>query len=229
MSSTGFFRRHHVTAQLFPLLLLTLTSITQANPLMPSAGHQLALLSTQQPIYNPQVAVEKKTGRISKEELKNGVMDSRLSFDIDQYLAIKNQKIQTVPANRYRMVQDIRVTRPYGNWYSGYGELQTDAQALPWLAFTAIHFELLNQMTERQQRQLEQAQIEATRVSVGNAIQWQVENASGSVTPTREGTTTSGRYCREFIQEVRINDTTATAMGTACQLDNGRWEIVTTG
>lgn len=246
-------------AVLWPVLLLTIAAGSQANSVLPVSSSKLALLSTQQPIYNPQVPVEKKTGRIDREELRSGIMDSRRTMNVDAYLARKNQKQIVIPANRYRVVSNIRVTRPYGNWYPGYGQYRTDQEATKWLAFTAIHFALLDQLSETQQRRLEQAQIQATTVSVGNSVQWQDGNASGAVTVTREGTSTSGRYCREFVQEVTVShgagpaatgqartiyntpaqdrtkqnktmqNETMQAMGTACRLQNGNWEIVTTG
>ncbi|UIP29100.1 hypothetical protein [Photobacterium sp. TLY01] len=209
--------------------LILVTSGTHAAETSFSAGKKLALLSHQQPIYSPQVNIEKRTGRITKEELKKGVMDSRHYVDIDDYLAKQNKSNTAVPPNRYYVVNSIRVTRPYGSWYDGYGQYRTAQEASHWLGFTAIHFELLDQLNEHQQRRHEQAQITATTSPVGRAVQWQDGAASGSVKATREGTTTSGRYCREFQQMVTVNETTETAVGTACKLPDGTWEVVSTG
>ena len=194
-----------------------------------SASKKLALLSHQQPIYSPQVNIEKRTGRITREELKKGVMDSRHYVDIDDYLARQNKSNAAVPPNRYAVFNSTRITRPYGSWYEGYGQYRTAQEASNWLGFTAIHFELLNQLNEHQQRRHEQAQITATTSPVGRTIQWQDGAASGSVETTREGTTTSGRYCREFQQMVTVNETTETAVGTACKLPDGTWEVISTG
>ncbi|MCM0150529.1 hypothetical protein [Photobacterium galatheae] len=250
MSQTIFIKLPGLRFLFWPTLFFTMAASSQANSVLPVSSSKLALLSSQQPIYNPQVPIEKKTGRIAREELRSGVMDSRRTINVDEYLARKNQKQVVVPPNRYRVVGNIRIARPFGNWYEGYGQYRTDEEATKWLAFTAIHFELLDKLSETQQRRLEQAQIQATTISVGTSVQWQDGNASGAVTVTREGTSTSGRYCREFRQEVTVNRETAQtsvnqaknvhntktspaetmqAMGTACKLQNGNWEVVTTG
>ncbi|MEL6116336.1 RT0821/Lpp0805 family surface protein [Photobacterium sp. SP02] len=209
--------------------LILVTSGAHAADTSFSAGKKLALLSGQQPIYSPQVNIEKRTGRITREELKNGVMDSRHYVDIDDYLARQSKSNAAVPPDRHYVVNSIRVTRPYGSWYAGYGQYRTNQEAINWLGFTAIHFELLNQLNEHQQRRHEQAQITATTSPVGRTVQWQDGTASGSVKAMREGTTTSGRYCREFQQMVTVNETTETAVGTACKLPDGTWEVVSTG
>ena len=119
--------------------------------------------------------------------------------------------------------------RPYGHWYRGYGHYRSDADAWHFLAFTAITLAILNELSEAQQRALETAQIRATTAPIGESILWQDGSASGTVTPTREGTSTSGRYCREFQQTVTIGGKNEEAYGTACQNPDGSWEVVSTG
>jgi len=48
---------------------------------------------------------------------------------------------------------------------------------------------------------------------------------SGSFTPTRTYTM-SGRYCREYTQEINIGGQKQTGYGTACRQPDGSWEIV---
>ena len=48
---------------------------------------------------------------------------------------------------------------------------------------------------------------------------------SGSFTPTRTYTM-SGRYCREYTQEIIIGGQKQTGYGTACRQPDGNWEIV---
>ena len=48
---------------------------------------------------------------------------------------------------------------------------------------------------------------------------------SGSFTPTRTYTM-SGRYCREYTQEIIIGGQKQTGYGTACRQPDGSWEIV---
>src|SRR3546814_3063255 len=55
-------------------------------------------------------------------------------------------------------------------------------------------------------QQAECAYQRATTAPVGETITWSNPNTgnSGSVTPTREGTSSTGAYCREFQQTVTI-------------------------
>jgi surface antigen len=48
---------------------------------------------------------------------------------------------------------------------------------------------------------------------------------AGSFTPTRTYTM-SGRYCREYTQEIIIGGQKQTGYGTACRQPDGSWEIV---
>ena len=48
---------------------------------------------------------------------------------------------------------------------------------------------------------------------------------SGSFTPTRTYTM-SGRYCREYTQEIIIGGQKQTGYGTACRQPDGNWEIM---
>lgn len=132
----------------------------------------------------------------------------------------------TVPHGRERRFRDVVVVRPYGHWYSGYGHYNRDDDAYKWLAFTAITLGILNYLNEEQQREHEAAQIAATTAPIGERIIWQENGASGSVVATREGTTSSGRYCREFQQDVSIGGRNEEAYGTACRNPDGSWEVI---
>jgi hypothetical protein len=131
-----------------------------------------------------------------------------------------------VPPARRRVYRDVVVVRPYGGWYGGYGHYHRDVDAWRWLGLTALTLVILDDLSERQQRALEDAQIRATTARVGEAIHWSDEGASGTVVTTREGTSTSGRYCREFQQTVTIGGRQEQAYGTACQQPDGAWEVV---
>lgn len=134
-----------------------------------------------------------------------------------------------VPAHRIRRFRGITVVRPHGHWYRGYGPYVSDDDAYKWLAFTAITLKVLDNLNEAQQRAHEAAQVKATTEPVGDTIIWKEGSASGSVTTVREGTSTTGRACREFQQEVTIGGQTEQAYGTACRQPNGAWEVVSTG
>jgi len=135
----------------------------------------------------------------------------------------KRSVVIVQPERHYR---GTRVYRPYGYRYPGYGFFYADLEAYRWLAFTAITLAILDNINEEQQRLHEQAQIRATTAAVGETIIWEEGGASGSVTTTRLGTSTSGRQCREFQQTVTIGGRTEQAYGTACLQPDGSWELV---
>ncbi|MEN8179928.1 MAG: RT0821/Lpp0805 family surface protein [Pseudomonadota bacterium] len=81
-------------------------------------------------------------------------------------------------------------------------------------------------MNDQQQREHERALYDATTTPLGETIYWEDGNASGAVTPTREGTSTTGRYCREYQSEVSVGGSRESVYGTACQQADGSWEIV---
>jgi hypothetical protein len=135
-------------------------------------------------------------------------------------------KVFVPPGHRQRWYRDVLVVRPYGYWYPGYGYYDHDDDAYKWLSFTAIALKLLDNLNEQQQREHEAAQIAATTAPIGETIIWREGGASGAVTATREGTTTSGRYCREFLQEVTIGGRKEQAYGTACRQPDGAWEVI---
>lgn len=134
-----------------------------------------------------------------------------------------------VPPGRMKMYRNVRVIRPHGHWYAGYGRYVRDEDAYKWLAFTAITLAVLDTLSEAQQRAHEQAQILATTAPLNETIVWHDGGASGSVVAVREGTSSGGRYCREFQQAVTIGGKTEQAYGIACQQPDGAWEIVSTG
>ncbi len=135
-------------------------------------------------------------------------------------------KIIVTPSPRIRHYRGIRIARPYGRSYPGFGFFYHDYDAYKWLAFTAITIMILDNINEEQQRLHEQAQIRATTAEVDEAIIWEDGDASGSVKTTRIGKSTSGRECRVFQQTITVGGKTEQAYGTACQQPDGAWEIV---
>lgn len=75
---------------------------------------------------------------------------------------------------------------------------------------------------------MERASQQATAAPIGQTISWRNPDSgnSGTVTPTREGTSRSGEYCREFQQTVTIQGKTEQATGVACRQPDGSWKIV---
>jgi hypothetical protein len=145
-----------------------------------------------------------------------------------EYRYWHGDRVLVVPPARRRVYRHVIVVRPHGHWYPGYGHFYMDAEAYKWLAFTAITLKILDLLNEAQERAHEEAQIKATTAPVGETITWNQGNASGSVVATRDGTSSLGRYCREFQQTVTIGGRTESAYGTACRQADGTWEVVST-
>lgn len=62
---------------------------------------------------------------------------------------------------------------------------------------------------------------------VGQQITWnnpQSGNA-GTITPVRDGYSTSGSYCREFQQTITVGGQKQQAYGQACRQPDGSWKI----
>ncbi|WP_207480765.1 RT0821/Lpp0805 family surface protein [Arenibaculum pallidiluteum] len=74
----------------------------------------------------------------------------------------------------------------------------------------------------------ETATQQAYAAPIGQTIQWNnpETGAAGTVTPTREGRTQTGEYCREFAQTINVGGRIEQATGTACQQPDGTWRIV---
>jgi len=73
-----------------------------------------------------------------------------------------------------------------------------------------------------------QAGERAHTAPVGESVSWNNPDSGnyGTVTPRREGTSSAGRYCREYEQEITVDGRRETAVGTACQNANGTWEVI---
>lgn len=131
-----------------------------------------------------------------------------------------------VVAPRHRSFRNVVVIRPHGHAYWGYGRYYSDNDAWKWMAFTAITLKVLDNLSEEAQREHEAAQISATTAPVGETIHWDNGDANGSVTTTKQGTSSNGLTCREFQQEVTIGGKSEQAYGTACLQEDGAWKIV---
>jgi hypothetical protein len=136
--------------------------------------------------------------------------------------------VVVVPPDRRRHYRNVVIVRPHGHWYPGYAYYRSDAEAYRYLAFTAISLASLDALSEAQERALEAAQVRATTAPIGQTITWNDGGVSGAVVALRDGTSTSGRYCREFQQTVTVGGKPEQAYGTACQQPDGAWEIVAT-
>jgi surface antigen len=75
-------------------------------------------------------------------------------------------------------------------------------------------------MSQTTQRTLESA-------PTGTAASWRNPDSgnSGTVTPTRTYQRSTGEYCREYTQTVRVGGKTEEAYGTACRQPDGTWKV----
>ncbi len=91
-----------------------------------------------------------------------------------------------------------------------------------------IGSEIGRTMDEQDRMQANEAVIHAHEAPLGETIVWNNPGSgnSGTVTPIRDGTSTSGLYCREFQQTITVGGETQTAYGTACRQPDGTWRIV---
>ena len=91
-----------------------------------------------------------------------------------------------------------------------------------------IGSEIGRSMDEVDRLKADQANRSAQNAPIGETIAWNNPDSghSGSVTPVRDGTSSSGQYCREFQQTVTIGGKTEDAYGTACRQPDGSWQVV---
>lgn len=109
----------------------------------------------------------------------------------------------------------------------GKGRGQLAATAAGALLGAFIGSEIGRTMDEVDKQKAEKAYERATVAPVGETITWSNPNTgnSGTVTPTRDGQSSTGAYCREFQQTVMIGGKEEQAYGVACRQPDGAWEI----
>ncbi|HCK31979.1 MAG: hypothetical protein CMH32_05775 [Micavibrio sp.] len=73
-----------------------------------------------------------------------------------------------------------------------------------------------------------QATQRAQSAPLGQEITWNNPDTgnSGSITPVRDGTASSGEYCREYQTEITVGGQKETGYGTACQQPDGSWKVI---
>jgi len=151
-------------------------------------------------------------------------VEARRSFHVEApQRIVRPHYYRTVPRSRYYL--GIRVYRPYGYLYPGFGFYYSDNDAFHWLAFTALTLTIVNQLDEHQQRMHEQALIRATTGEEGDTLYWDDRGASGSVTVLYIGTDSRGREYREFRQTVSAHGRTETSYGSATLRADGTWKV----
>ncbi len=84
-----------------------------------------------------------------------------------------------------------------------------------------------NMLDERDKRMAAEAAHQALETApTGTAVTWQNPDTghSGAVRPIRTYQTTSGTYCREYLQSVTIDGKPEQVIGTACRQPDGSWK-----
>lgn len=68
----------------------------------------------------------------------------------------------------------------------------------------------------------------AHRAELGETVRWNNPGTGnlGTVTALRDGTSSTGRYCREYRQTLTIGSRRETGVGIACRQPDGTWRIV---
>ncbi len=77
-------------------------------------------------------------------------------------------------------------------------------------------------------QQLSNATYKAQSAPIGEPISWNNPQSgnSGEVVATKDGYSSSGKYCREYQQTIYVGGREESAYGTACQQPDGSWEVV---
>ena len=72
------------------------------------------------------------------------------------------------------------------------------------------------------------AERRAYAAPIGDTITWNNPQSGnrGTITPTRDGYTNSGSYCREFQNTIMVGGEQKRGYGTACRQPDGSWKII---
>jgi len=173
---------------------------------------------------SPQRAERKSPQRVERNRVvERHELETRRTVHIVRPQHVEQPRYyRPVPRSRYYL--GVRIYRPHGYLYSGFGFYYSDQDAFRWLTFTALTLTIIDHLDEHQQRMHEQALIRATSAEVGDTLYWNERYASGSVTVLYIGSDSRGREYREFRQTVSSNGRTETSYGSAYLKSNGRWE-----
>jgi surface antigen len=73
-----------------------------------------------------------------------------------------------------------------------------------------------------------QAMSQAHSAPVGETISWSNPQSGnrGSYTPIQTGRTADNRVCRKYEQTIIVQGRAETGVGTACQNNDGTWQII---
>ena len=113
-----------------------------------------------------------------------------------------------------------------GSQFGG-GDGRLVATAIGALLGSAVGSNVGASMDELDRLKAQQAFDKAAAAPVGRTITWNNPNTghTGTVVATRDGTSNSGQYCREFQTTVKIGGKEQSAYGTACRQPDGAWKV----
>jgi surface antigen len=88
--------------------------------------------------------------------------------------------------------------------------------------------EIGRSLDEADRAAMNNAQSQAYQAPIGEPISWNNPESGhhGTIVATRDGTSSAGRYCREYQQTIEVGGQKQSGYGTACQQPDGSWEIV---
>lgn len=109
---------------------------------------------------------------------------------------------------------------------SGSGKLAATGAGV--LIGALIGSEVGRSMDEVDRMKADRAVNRAHTAQLGETIAWNNPETGnyGTVTPVRDGTSSSGRYCREFQQTIVVAGKTEQGYGVACREPDGSWRIL---
>ena len=68
--------------------------------------------------------------------------------------------------------------------------------------------------------------LENTRTNTSTSWVNPDSGNSGAITPVETYQTSSGEYCREYVQTITVGGERQQAYGTACRQPDGAWKIL---
>lgn len=109
----------------------------------------------------------------------------------------------------------------------GSGDGRVAATAVGTLLGAFAGSEIGSSLDRADQAAASSAMNQAYVAPVGQSVRWNNPNTgnNGTITTTRDGYSQSGSYCREFQQNINVGGRNQTAYGTACQNQDGTWQI----
>lgn len=110
----------------------------------------------------------------------------------------------------------------------GKGKGNLAMTALGTLLGAYVGSEVGKSLDKADQQYANQAERRAHSAPIGQSISWNNPDSghSGSYTPVRDGTDSTGNYCREYQTSVNIGGQSEQAYGTACRQPDGSWKVV---